>query len=50
VSLYKTLLLLQKRLHGGKERTADTFVAGLIGGYVIFGDRTAINEQASVSI
>ncbi|KAF8591975.1 peroxisomal membrane protein 4 [Ramaria rubella] len=45
VSLYKALLLLQKRLNGGKERNADTFVAGLIGGYVVFGDRTAINEQ-----
>jgi len=45
VSLYKTLLLLQKRLNGGKERKADTFFAGLIGGYIIFGDRTAINEQ-----
>ena len=48
VSLYKTLLLLQKRLNGGKERKADTFFAGLIGGYIIFGDRTPINEQASV--
>ncbi|KAF8514514.1 Tim17/Tim22/Tim23/Pmp24 family-domain-containing protein [Gautieria morchelliformis] len=45
VSIYKTLLLLQKRLNGGKERKSDTFFAGLIGGYIIFGDRTAINEQ-----
>lgn len=47
MSLYKVLLLLQKRLNGGKERKADTFIAGLIGGYIIFGDRTAINEQVS---
>ena len=47
VALYKTLLLLQRKLNGGKERKADTFIAGLIGGYVVFGDRTAINEQAS---
>ncbi|KAG6381396.1 Tim17/Tim22/Tim23/Pmp24 family-domain-containing protein [Boletus reticuloceps] len=45
VSLYKILLLLQKRASGGKERSADTFIAGLIGGYVVFGDRTAVNEQ-----
>ncbi|KAI5124463.1 hypothetical protein M0805_008346 [Coniferiporia weirii] len=45
VALYKTLLIAQKRIHGGKARTADTFFAGLIGGYTVFGDRTAINEQ-----
>jgi len=45
VSLYKTLLLAQKRLNGGKEHSIDTFFAGLVGGYVVFGDRTAINEQ-----
>jgi peroxisomal membrane protein 4 len=45
VTLYKTLMLLQKRVNGGKERNADTFIAGLIGGYTVFGDRTAINEQ-----
>lgn len=50
VSLYKTLLLLQKRLRGGKQGKADTFFAGLIGGYIVFGDRTAINEQASILI
>ncbi|KAF7794130.1 hypothetical protein EIP86_005261 [Pleurotus ostreatoroseus] len=47
VSLYKTLLLLQKKANGGKQRSFDTFIAGLIGGYVVFGDRNAINEQAS---
>ncbi|KDQ54745.1 hypothetical protein JAAARDRAFT_159872 [Jaapia argillacea MUCL 33604] len=45
VSIYKTLLLLQKKIGGDKERAADTFIAGLIGGYVVFGDRNAINEQ-----
>jgi len=45
VTLYKSLLLVQKRLHGGKQSSADTFFAGLVGGYVVFGDRTAINEQ-----
>ena len=45
VTLYKTLLLLQKKINGGKTRSHDTFFAGLLGGYVVFGDRTAINEQ-----
>ncbi|KAH9890943.1 peroxisomal membrane protein 4 [Cubamyces lactineus] len=45
VSLYKTLLLVQKKMNGGKERSFDTFIAGLIGGYVVFGDRNAVNEQ-----
>ena len=47
VSLYKTLLLVQKKMNGGKERSFDTFIAGLIGGYVVFGDRNAVNEQVS---
>ncbi|KAF8887943.1 Tim17/Tim22/Tim23/Pmp24 family-domain-containing protein [Gymnopilus junonius] len=45
VSLYKTILLIQKKLNGGKERDSDTFIAGLIGGYFVFGDRNAVNEQ-----
>jgi len=45
VSLYKTLLLVQKKVHGGKTQNADTFFAGLLSGYLVFGDRTAINEQ-----
>ncbi|KAJ3482059.1 hypothetical protein NLI96_g7228 [Meripilus lineatus] len=45
VSIYKTLLLIQKKANSGKERSIDTFIAGLISGYVVFGDRNAINEQ-----
>jgi len=45
VSLYKTFLLIQKKVNGGKERSADTFIAGLLGGYLVFGNRTAVNEQ-----
>ncbi|QRW27576.1 mitochondrial import inner membrane translocase subunit TIM17 [Rhizoctonia solani] len=45
VTIYKTLLLVQRRANGGKEKSADSFFAGLIGGYLVFGDRTAINEQ-----
>lgn len=47
VSIYKTALLFQKTLAGGKQRAADTFFAGLVGGWFVFGDRNAVNEQAS---
>lgn len=49
VTLYKTLMLIQKRANGGKERRFDSFFAGLVGGYVVFGDRNAINEQVCVT-
>jgi peroxisomal membrane protein 4 len=45
VSIYKALVLVQKKANGGKERSADTFIAGLLGGYLVFGERTAVNEQ-----
>lgn len=48
VSLYKALLVLQRRLNGGKSRNSDTFFAGLIGGFLVFGERTAINEQVHI--
>ncbi|WWC69938.1 uncharacterized protein I206_103882 [Kwoniella pini CBS 10737] len=45
VTIYKLMLLLQKKLNGGKERDLDTFIAGGLGGFWVFGERTAINEQ-----
>ncbi|KAG6845646.1 hypothetical protein H0H87_005853 [Tephrocybe sp. NHM501043] len=45
VTLYKTFLLVQRKANGGKERSSDTFVAGLLGGYLVFGERNAVNEQ-----
>ncbi|KAF9014972.1 Tim17/Tim22/Tim23/Pmp24 family-domain-containing protein [Cyathus striatus] len=45
VSLYKTFVLLQKKVNGGKERSSDTFIAGLLSGYTVFGERNAVNEQ-----
>ena len=45
VAIYKTLLLVQRKLNGGKARPHDTFFAGLLGGYFVFGERNAINEQ-----
>jgi len=45
VTIYKSLLLFQRKANGGKQRRHDTFFAGLLGGYLVFGDRNAINEQ-----
>jgi len=45
VAIYKSLLLLQRKLNGGKGRPHDSFFAGLLGGYFVFGERNAINEQ-----
>jgi hypothetical protein len=42
------MILLQRKFNNGKPRKLDTFIAGLIGGYLIFGERTAVNEQVSV--
>lgn len=56
VTVYKVLLILQRRIRdgagvgagesGGKvrgEKGLDTFVAGLIGGWWVFGERTAVS-------
>ncbi|KAG6869191.1 hypothetical protein C0993_012290 [Termitomyces sp. T159_Od127] len=45
VTLYKTFLLIQRKTNNGKERISDTFIAGLLGGYIVFGERNAVNEQ-----
>ncbi|KAI5481273.1 peroxisomal protein [Pseudohyphozyma bogoriensis] len=45
VVLYKSALLAQKTMSGGKEHRADTFWAGLLGGWIVFGERNAVNEQ-----
>ncbi|KAK1924013.1 Tim17/Tim22/Tim23/Pmp24 family-domain-containing protein [Papiliotrema laurentii] len=45
VTLYKVLLLVQRRMNGGKERDLDSLIAGGLGGWWCFGQRTPINEQ-----
>ncbi len=44
VLIYKSLVAGQKYLQG-KEESYRTFIAGLIGGYVVFGENNAINNQ-----
>ncbi|KAI8815067.1 Tim17/Tim22/Tim23/Pmp24 family-domain-containing protein [Cladochytrium replicatum] len=45
VTIYKTVLVVLKRARGGKEHHADPFLAGLVGGYIVFGEDTNINNQ-----
>jgi hypothetical protein len=68
VTVYKLLLILQRRLRAGVgagagnaerggvagksvgakgvERGLDSFVAGLVGGYWVFGERTAVSRES----
>ncbi|KZT20005.1 peroxisomal membrane protein 4 [Neolentinus lepideus HHB14362 ss-1] len=43
--VYKSVLLLFKKANGGKQRSIDSFIAGLVGGYLVFGEKNGINEQ-----
>ncbi|KAG0144810.1 hypothetical protein CROQUDRAFT_659493 [Cronartium quercuum f. sp. fusiforme G11] len=45
VTIYKTTLLVLRHLGGGKEHKIDTFLAGLLGGWIVFGEQTSVNEQ-----
>lgn len=46
-TIYKVMLLLQKKLNGGIERDLDTFIAGGIGGWWVFGERTPVSSRVS---
>lgn len=45
VFIFKSLLEIQKRLCKGVEHSYHHFVAGCIGGYLVFGDFNSINTQ-----
>lgn len=42
VTIYKVFLLLQRKMNGGKERDLDSLIAGGLGGWWVFGERTAV--------
>jgi len=46
VFIYKSLMAAQKYIHQ-KEQSHHAFVAGLIGGYFVFGEYSNINYQVS---
>ena len=45
VTIYKSCLLALKTIRGGVEHNADSFISGLIGGYLIFGKDNPVNNQ-----
>ncbi|OLL26497.1 Peroxisomal membrane protein 4 [Neolecta irregularis DAH-3] len=45
VTIYKTAMLLLSILGQGKETSADPFIAGLLGGYIVFRRSNNINQQ-----
>jgi hypothetical protein len=49
VTIYKTLMVIQRRLRG-KESSLDAFVAGVIGGWIVFGKNDNINMQVRPKI
>ncbi|CAG8440632.1 10408_t:CDS:2 [Funneliformis caledonium] len=44
VTIYKTLMYLQRKMVG-KEQNGHSFMAGLIGGYYVFGENNNVNQQ-----
>jgi peroxisomal membrane protein 4 len=44
-TIYKTLMIVQKKMNGGKEANLHPFIAGIIGGYYVFGENNGINQQ-----
>ena len=50
VTIYKLLLLAQKRINGGKERDLDSLIAGGLGGWWCFGQRTPVSFVDLVSL
>ncbi|KAL0094677.1 peroxisomal membrane protein 4 [Phycomyces blakesleeanus] len=44
-TIYKTMMLIQKKLNEGKESSHHSFLAGAIGGYIVFKNNTSINQQ-----
>ena len=44
VPIYKSLLLLLKKVKGS-EHSTDAFLAGIVGGWIVFGEDNPINQQ-----
>lgn len=47
-SLYKFITILLRRNRGGKVEGIDSFIGGIVGGWVVFRERNAVNEQVSM--
>lgn len=45
VALYHFFILVQRKMNLGKEDNLDPLIAGMLGGWIMFGDLTPVNEQ-----
>ncbi|KAJ2624131.1 hypothetical protein GGI26_001706 [Coemansia sp. RSA 1358] len=46
VTIYKSLMLLQRQITSdGKNTDIHTFIAGCVGGWFVFGEKTSVNQQ-----
>ncbi|KAJ2807181.1 hypothetical protein H4R20_001386 [Coemansia guatemalensis] len=49
VTTYKSMMLLQRYLSAsGKNTDLHTFIAGFVGGYFVFGEKTSVNQQITL--
>ncbi|CAO3695704.1 unnamed protein product [Rhizopus stolonifer] len=44
-TIYKSLMIVQRKANGGKEANLHPFIAGIVGGYYVFGENNGINQQ-----
>jgi peroxisomal membrane protein 4 len=44
VTIYKSALYIQHKIKGF-EHSSDAFIAGIVGGYCVFGTDTGVNNQ-----
>ncbi|KAI9282557.1 peroxisomal membrane protein 4 [Sporodiniella umbellata] len=44
-TIYKSLMIVQRKVNGGKEANLHPFIAGIVGGYFVFGENNGINQQ-----
>lgn len=49
VFLYKSMMVILQRMEG-KEQHFHSFIAGVIGGYLVFGENNKINSQVGSPI
>ncbi len=49
VTLFKLFQLVQKKIKG-KASPSDSFISGLLGGYLVFGEDNGVNQQVFVNL
>jgi len=50
VACFKLVMIIQRRLQGGEETRLHHFIAGLVGGGIVFGDKTSVVHQINLYV